>query len=115
MERSWDGGGGEGEHVDLAAHRLDALLVADAESLLLVHDEETEVGEGDVLREDPMRPDQDVDAAVGNRLDDALLLAFRDEAAQHGDPERERGQILGVPLDGGLAVVSERRPPWPMP
>ena len=54
--------GRQGQHVDLAPHRLDALLVRHAEALLLVHDEQAEIGEADVLREDPMRPDQDVDA-----------------------------------------------------
>ena len=40
------------------AERLDALLVRHAEALLLVDDQQAQVGEGDVLRQDPMRPDQ---------------------------------------------------------
>jgi len=43
VERARDGRGGHGEHVDGGAHLLQALLVADAEALFFVDDEEAEV------------------------------------------------------------------------
>ncbi len=67
MEGARDRRGREGQDVDLAPHRLDALLVRHAEALLLVDHEEPEIRECDVLREDPMRPDQDVDRPLGHR------------------------------------------------
>src|SRR5690625_6895030 len=38
-----DGGGAHRQHVDVAAQRLDVLLVLDAEALLLVDDDQPEV------------------------------------------------------------------------
>ncbi len=43
VQRARDRRGGERQHVDLAAHLLEALLVRDAEALLLVDDDQAEV------------------------------------------------------------------------
>ena len=64
VQRARDGRGGHGEHVDLRAHLLQALFVADAEALLFVDDEEAEVLELEVLGEDAVGADEDVDLAV---------------------------------------------------
>ena len=53
------------QHVHALAHLLDALLVRDAEALLLVDDEQAEVAELHVLRQQPMRADDDLDLAGG--------------------------------------------------
>ena len=53
------------QHVDLLPQLLDLLLVRDAEPLLFVDDEQAEVAELDVLRQQPMRADDDVDLAGG--------------------------------------------------
>ena len=71
---------------------LEPLLVRDAEALLLVDDEQAEVGEGDVPAQDAMGPDEDVDAAVLHALEDPLLLPLRHEAAEHRHLDRERGE-----------------------
>jgi hypothetical protein len=55
------GGRAHRERVDPGRHLLEALLVDDAEALLLVHDQQPEVLEDDVLGEQPMRADEDVD------------------------------------------------------
>ena len=78
------------QHVDLAAHLLDALLVGDAEALLLVDDQQPEIVEDHVLRQQAVRPDDDVQLAfrqVGQR---DLLLGLRAEPADHVDLDRER-------------------------
>ena len=67
LQRARDGRRREREHVDLRAELLDALLVRDAEALLLVDDEQAQVLEVDVLREEAVRPDDDVDLAVLER------------------------------------------------
>ena len=94
------------EDVDLAPHGLDRLLVGDPEALLLVDHEQPEVGEGDVLREDPMRPDEHVDRPIGDALDDPLLLLAGHEAAEHGDPQREGGE---APLECVQVLLRQHR------
>ena len=63
VERPRDRRRRERQDVDLGAELLEALLGGDAEALLLVDDEQAEVAEADVLREEPMRPDHDVHGA----------------------------------------------------
>ena len=72
------------EDVDRGAPLLDALLLRHAEALLLVHDEEAEVLERDVLAEDPVRPDDDVERPLGEAPQDLLLLVLRPESATGG-------------------------------
>ena len=74
LERARDRRGGQGQHVDARAELPEALLVADAEALLLVDHDQAQVGERDVLRQEPVRPDHDVDPAVGDALDDGARL-----------------------------------------
>ena len=62
------------QHVDLLAHLLDALLVRDAEALLLVDDQQAEVLELHVLRQQAVRADDDVEPAGGERLERFLDL-----------------------------------------
>ena len=71
------------QHVHLLAHLLDALLVRHAEALLLVDDEQAEVAELDVLRQQPVRADDDVDLAGGEIGERLLLLRLAAEAADH--------------------------------
>ena len=61
------------QHVDLLLELLDLLLVADAEPLLFVDHEKPEIAELDVLRQQPMRADDDVDLA-GGEIGERLLL-----------------------------------------
>ena len=74
---------------------LHALLVGDAEAVLLVHDQQAEVLELHVLAEQPVRADDDVDGAVLQPLDDLLLLLRRAEAREQLDLGRERREALG--------------------
>ena len=77
------------QHVDLLPELLDLLLVRDAEALLFVDDEQAEVAEDDVLRQQPVRADDDVDlpgGEIGQRL---LLFLLCPEAADHVDAHRE--------------------------
>ena len=43
VQRARDGRGRHCQHVHILAHLFDALLVADSESLLLVHDKQSEI------------------------------------------------------------------------
>ena len=64
LERARDRRGGECEHVDVFAQLLQALLVGDAEVLLLVDDDQSEAGEIDRLAEQRVRADDDIDLAI---------------------------------------------------
>ena len=78
------------QHVDLLPQLLDLLLVRDAEALLLVDDQQAEIAELDVLRQQPVRADDDVDLAGGEiRRAISFCSALRAEAADHVDAHRE--------------------------
>ena len=62
------------QDVDLGAHLLEPLLVGDAEALLLVDDDQAQVAELDVLRQQPMRADDQVDRPGRQAGNDLLLL-----------------------------------------
>ena len=85
LERARDRRRGERQHVDVRAPLLDPLLVLHAEPLLLVDDEQADVLERDVLRQQAMRRDDDVDRAVGQPLDDVVLFLGGEEPAEHLD------------------------------
>ena len=98
VQRARDGRRAHREHVDFLFQLLDLLLVRDAEPLLFVHDEQTEVSELDVLRQQPVRADDDVDLAGREVADRLFLLLLRAEAADHVDPHRKPGEPLAQRL-----------------
>src|SRR5207245_4501726 len=85
---------GQRQDVHRLLDRLDRLLVADAEALLLVDDEEPQVAEAHVPRKQAVGADQNVEAPLRRRLESRLLLLRRSEARQHLDPRRPRGEAL---------------------
>jgi hypothetical protein len=56
------------------SHLLEALFVAHAEALFLVDDEQAEILELQVLREDAVRPDEDVDFSLLGLFENGFLL-----------------------------------------
>ena len=70
--------------MNLGAQLLQPLLVADAEMLLLVDDDEAEILERDRLAEQRVGADGDVDRALGQSLLRLALLRGADHARQHG-------------------------------
>ena len=82
------------------AQLLQALLVRDAEMLLLVDDDEAEILEDDRLAEQRVGADDDVDRALGEALLRFALLGGADHARKLADPDRQPGEaldeILGV-------------------
>ena len=89
MQRARDRRRREREHVDLEPQRAKELLLADAEPLLLVEDDEPELLRDDVAREDAMRPDEHVDLALLELLQHRLHLGRAPEARDHLDAHRE--------------------------
>ena len=64
----------------------------DAEALLFVHDDQAQVGEGDVLLQQPVRTDDDVDFTFGQVAHDSLLIGLGDKARELFDSNRERAE-----------------------
>ena len=102
MERAGDGCRRHGEYVDLGAHLLEALLVGDAEALLLVHDDESELLEGNVLLYESVSPDDDIDLALGEVTDDVALLSVGAEPAEDLDADGIGLESLG---EGGEVLL----------
>ena len=73
----------------------------DAEALLLVHDEQAEVAELHILREQTVSADDDLDLAGGEILERRLLLRLGAEPADHVGAYRERRE----PVLQGLQVL----------
>ena len=100
VQRARDRRRREREHVDLEPERADELLLRDAEALLLVEDDEPELLRDDVAREDPVRPDQHLDLALAELVEDPRLVRPRAEAGHHLDAHGEVAVALaeGVPV-----------------
>ncbi len=100
-ERARDRCGGERQHVDLGAHRLDRLLVAHAETVFLVDHEQSEALELDLVADQLVGADDDVDRAVGDALERELDLLGGAKARQLGHLDRP----LAEAVDDVLVVL----------
>ena len=94
LQRAGDRRGRHGEHVDADPQLLHLLLVGDAEALLLVDDEEAEVLELDVLRQEPVGADDHVDRAALDVAHHRLGLLGGEEPGEDLDPHRVAGEAL---------------------
>ena len=100
VHRARDGRGGEGEDVDVGRGLLDLLLLAHAEALLLVDDEQAEVLELDLVREQRVRPHEHLHLAARHVLADRGRLGrpldeARDELDAHvGHPLQQDAVVL---------------------
>ena len=102
VQRARDRRGGEREHVDREPQRLEPLLVLHAEAVLLVHDQQPEVLEDDVLREQPVGADDDVDLA---RRRARASASFCSLAVRKRESTSTFTGKVGQPLGEGAAVL----------
>ena len=109
VEGARDGGGGEGEDVDLAEEVFEFLLVGDSEALLLIDDGEAEILVGDVAGDEAVGADDHIDGAVGEAFDGGADFGGGAEAVEEIDADRVVGEAFaeGAPVllceDGGGA------------
>ena len=82
MQRPGNGCGAQRQHVHLPFHVLDGFLVCHTEALLLVHDEQAQVFELYILRQQAVGPDDDVDLPCGQLCQDLFLFFRGPETAQ---------------------------------
>src|SRR5580692_354467 len=101
MQRSRNRRRRQRQRVDTGAVLLETLFMHDAETLFFVDNDQAEVGECNVLLQQAMRPDDDIDLALGQRAQDLLLLRFVFESRQLFDANRktrksgaERAKVL---------------------
>ena len=99
--------GRQGEDIDPVGQRLDRLLVAHPEPLLLVHHQEPELLEVDVDPEQPVGPDHHIHRSVGQSGQDRLGLGVGQEPAEHLHLHRERRIAVGEGL--GVLTGQQRR------
>ena len=87
VERPGDGRRGERQHVDAQLQRLQALFMAHAKAMLLIDDEQPEILERHVGREEPVRADDDVHLAIRDALHQRRHVLRAAEAGQHLDAD----------------------------
>ena len=92
VQRPGDGGGGQGQDIHLTEVLLQLLLVLDAEALLLVHHQQTQVLEAHVLVEQAVGADEDVHLTALHPPQGLLHLGAGAEAGDHIDGHRIFGK-----------------------
>ena len=84
-QRARDRRRGQRQHIDLGAQGLQRFLLAHAETVFLVDDDEAEAVEFDVLADQLVRADDDVDLAFGQFLQGLRRFLGGLEAGDFGD------------------------------
>ena len=106
LQRARDRRGRQSEHVHIVAELLQALLVGDAEMLLLVHHQQPQPLEIDGLAEQRVRAHDDVDVAFLEPGLDRRQLLPRDQPRGLRDAH---GQPLEALREGGEVLSREQR------
>jgi hypothetical protein len=97
-ERARDRRRGQRQHVHRGAQRLQRFLLAHAEAVLLVDDDEAEALELHILLQQAVGADQDVDLALAQKLDGLVLFLRRLETRNLGDLDRHVGEAVAEVL-----------------
>ena len=108
LQRARDRRRRQGQHMHFRAQFLQPLLVADAEMLLLVNDDQAEVLEAHGLAKHRVGADDDVDCAFGGALLHLAGLRRADHARELADADRQAGEAIAEIL-GMLAREQGRR------
>ena len=95
MERAGDRCGRECQNIHILFHLLDLFLVGDAEALLLVHDQQTQIFKLYILRQKTVRSDDYVHDPSLQVVDRFFLLFCSSEARQDLYIDRETVHSLG--------------------
>jgi hypothetical protein len=106
LQGARDGRGRQRQHVHAGLKLLQALLVLHAEVLLLIHDDEAEIGELDRLAQQRMGADHDVDRAVGEAGLHHRRLLRRHHAGELRDLHRHACEARG---EGAVMLAGQQR------
>jgi hypothetical protein len=97
---------GQGQDVDLGAQRLDRVLLAHAKAVLLVDDQEAEVGKSDVALQQLVRADENVDLAGLEATPHVACIRGALEARQHLDAHGPAGEAVA---EGVVVLLRQQR------
>ena len=106
VQRPGNGGGGQGQGVHLTHPLPELLLVGHAEALLLVDDEQPQILEHQILRQQAMGADEQVDLSLRRPLQNVLGLLGGAEPAQHLHRHREGAEAVH---GGGIVLLGQHR------
>ena len=95
MQRSRNRRRCQRQDVDLRLQTLEPLLLADAEALLLIDDDEPEIGEAHVCAEQPVGPDDHVEFSAPDGRDGRALVLRALKSVQTADAQGERAEPPG--------------------
>ena len=99
VERARDRRRGQCQHVHLRAQTLQLLLLAHAETVLLVDDDEAKTFETKRLGEQAVRADHDIHATARKPFGDGLDVAVVAQARDHFHGHRPIGEPIGECLE----------------
>ncbi len=106
VERARDRRRAERHHIHRHAERQQPLLVFDAETLLLVDDDQTQIRKPHILAEQAVCPDDNVDLPLAKRGERGVLLLGAPQSREHLDLERVIGESL---REGAPVLLREHR------
>ena len=106
LQGARDRRGRQRQHMDVGAQLLQALLVGDAEMLLLVDDQQAEILELDALGQERVGADHDIDRALLHRLLGGLGLLGGDQPRQAADAHRQALEALD---EGAVMLARQQR------
>ena len=106
VQRARNRRGRKREHIGRHSKLKQTRLVLDAEALLLVDDDQTEVLERDILREHAMGADDDIDAPLGQRLKGRALLGVGLETAHALNAKRISAKAVAK---AALVLLAQHR------
>ena len=98
---------GKSQDIHILLHLLDFFLVGDTEALFLVHDQQTQIFELDILGEKPVCTDDDIHHAPLQVVDRFFLLLGASEPGEHFNVDRKavhslrEGVVVLLGQDGG--------------
>ena len=101
VQRPGNRGRGKSQHIHALGNFLQALLVADAEPLLLVDDQQSQILEGDALLQKLVGAHNQIHGSGPEVLYRSALFGGGTEPAEHIDIHRESPE----PGDGGLIML----------
>ena len=106
VQRPGNGRGGERQNVHAAGKLLEFFLVAHAEALLLVHDQQAEVLESHILLQQLVRADHQIQRAGAQIRKGLALLRGCGKSGEHPDIHREAAEAVHR---GGVVLLGEHR------
>ena len=94
VQRARNRRGSQGQDVDLGAQALEALLLGDAEAVLLIDDQQPHVGQLQRFGEQLVSADHDIGLAVPDALERGFLALAAGETRQQGNLHRGVGEAI---------------------